>query len=509
MSNARFATTFAALFRKESTPERVRTAEIDRPGQGACGGSYGEIEALGIGVPSDCGGADGGLLELALVAEEAGRRLAPIPVAETAAAARLLGSPRRKGAAGARFDRIDHRVAGDAPCPVRRPASRRRRDRGRGAGFRRRVPAVRDEAGRAADDRAPQPRRPGAGSMGRPGRAAVRSPKASRRGRFRHRPRRGPRAAGGGAGRAGLRGGAVSVPNTPRCARRSASRSACTRPSRIPSPTRVSALDGAQLLVRKACWALDSAAGRRAGARRDGLRFRRRNGLPGEPAQPARPRRIRVHRGVRHPALLPPGQGVGGRRSPTRDASCSSSRTGVSAPLSPEVAERWTSPNPRTGPVSDVRRRGIHRRARHPRGDRERTPNRRRRRPGADPQARRARLGRADVAGRRGRRRTRSIRGGRAVGHAAQGRRADHRARHDDAAGQRDQSHRLRRTQGQDPAGRRRRRDPDLPRLHRTGRGIRRLRLRDTLCSRTATSGSSTDRRSSPRSPTSPTTASC
>ena len=37
------------------------------------------------------GGADGGLLELALVAEEAGRRLAPIPVAETAAAARLLG----------------------------------------------------------------------------------------------------------------------------------------------------------------------------------------------------------------------------------------------------------------------------------------------------------------------------------------------------------------------------------------------------------------------------------
>src|SRR6201993_5084953 len=49
------------------------------------------MEALGIGVASDCGGAGGGLLELALGAEEAGRRLAPIPVAETAAAARLRG----------------------------------------------------------------------------------------------------------------------------------------------------------------------------------------------------------------------------------------------------------------------------------------------------------------------------------------------------------------------------------------------------------------------------------
>ncbi len=82
--------TFAALFRKESTPQRVRIAEatgLDR----ALWRCYTEVEALGIGIPSEHGGADGGLLELALVAEEAGRRLAPIPVAETAAAARLLG----------------------------------------------------------------------------------------------------------------------------------------------------------------------------------------------------------------------------------------------------------------------------------------------------------------------------------------------------------------------------------------------------------------------------------
>jgi alkylation response protein AidB-like acyl-CoA dehydrogenase len=82
--------TFAALFLKESTPQRVRVAEssgVDMP----LWRRYAELEALGIGVPPDCGGADGGLLELAVVAEEAGRRLAPIPVAETAAAARLLG----------------------------------------------------------------------------------------------------------------------------------------------------------------------------------------------------------------------------------------------------------------------------------------------------------------------------------------------------------------------------------------------------------------------------------
>lgn len=81
---------FAALFGKQATPERVRGAE-------ATGFDlllwrhYADVGALGIGVPSDCGGGDGGLLELALVAEEAGRRLAPIPVPETAAAARVLG----------------------------------------------------------------------------------------------------------------------------------------------------------------------------------------------------------------------------------------------------------------------------------------------------------------------------------------------------------------------------------------------------------------------------------
>lgn len=82
--------TFAALFRKEASPARVRIAESSGFDKGLWQ-RFSEMEALGIGVASDCGGAGGGLLDLALVAEEAGRRLAPIPVAETAAAARLLG----------------------------------------------------------------------------------------------------------------------------------------------------------------------------------------------------------------------------------------------------------------------------------------------------------------------------------------------------------------------------------------------------------------------------------
>jgi alkylation response protein AidB-like acyl-CoA dehydrogenase len=87
--------TFAALFHKESTPQRVRIAESTGFDE-RLWRHYADIGALGIGVPSDCGGGDGGLLELALVAEEAGRHLAPIPVAETAAAARLLGRLREK-----------------------------------------------------------------------------------------------------------------------------------------------------------------------------------------------------------------------------------------------------------------------------------------------------------------------------------------------------------------------------------------------------------------------------
>lgn len=83
--------TFAALFGKESPPEKVRASEP----LGHDADLWALVVAtgaLGVGVSEEAGGGGGGLLELALIAEEMGRRVAPIPFAEPAAAARLLAS---------------------------------------------------------------------------------------------------------------------------------------------------------------------------------------------------------------------------------------------------------------------------------------------------------------------------------------------------------------------------------------------------------------------------------
>jgi alkylation response protein AidB-like acyl-CoA dehydrogenase len=80
---------FASLLAKESSTERVRAAEplgfdadlwahLVRTG------------AFGIGLPEKVGGGGAGVLELALVAEEVGRRLAAVPFAEPTGAIRLL-----------------------------------------------------------------------------------------------------------------------------------------------------------------------------------------------------------------------------------------------------------------------------------------------------------------------------------------------------------------------------------------------------------------------------------
>ncbi|MHB8468054.1 MAG: acyl-CoA dehydrogenase family protein [Acidimicrobiales bacterium] len=80
---------FATLFAKEATAERVRAAEPTGHDP-VLWGHIISTGALGVGVPENAGGAGAGLLELALIAEEAGRRLAPVPFAEPAAAARML-----------------------------------------------------------------------------------------------------------------------------------------------------------------------------------------------------------------------------------------------------------------------------------------------------------------------------------------------------------------------------------------------------------------------------------
>lgn len=80
---------FADVFTRESTPTRVRAAE-------AAGFDpelwrlLVELGAPGIAVDEDLGGAGTGMIELALMAEEAGRRIACVPLVETAVAARTL-----------------------------------------------------------------------------------------------------------------------------------------------------------------------------------------------------------------------------------------------------------------------------------------------------------------------------------------------------------------------------------------------------------------------------------
>lgn len=81
--------TFSSLFATESPPSRVREAEATGHAP-VLWDLIVQTGALGVGVAEDVGGGGGGLLELALIAEEAGRKVAPIPFAEPAAAARLL-----------------------------------------------------------------------------------------------------------------------------------------------------------------------------------------------------------------------------------------------------------------------------------------------------------------------------------------------------------------------------------------------------------------------------------
>jgi len=75
---------FASFFAREATPERVRAAEP----LGFDASLWRRLRELGV--PSM--GLEAGLLDLAVVAESAGRHLAPVPVVESLVATRLLGA---------------------------------------------------------------------------------------------------------------------------------------------------------------------------------------------------------------------------------------------------------------------------------------------------------------------------------------------------------------------------------------------------------------------------------
>jgi alkylation response protein AidB-like acyl-CoA dehydrogenase len=82
-------TAFAEFFDKESTLERVRAAEplgFDQDLWTKLAGTG----AIAMGLPADSGGGGASNLDLALVAEQLGRRIAPVPFIEAAAAGHVL-----------------------------------------------------------------------------------------------------------------------------------------------------------------------------------------------------------------------------------------------------------------------------------------------------------------------------------------------------------------------------------------------------------------------------------
>ena len=81
--------TFAELFAAESSPERVRAAEATGFDPGLWKHLI-ETGAVGIRVPEAQGGSGGGLHDAAILAEQAGRALASVPLVEAICAAGLL-----------------------------------------------------------------------------------------------------------------------------------------------------------------------------------------------------------------------------------------------------------------------------------------------------------------------------------------------------------------------------------------------------------------------------------
>jgi alkylation response protein AidB-like acyl-CoA dehydrogenase len=80
---------FAEFFDKESTVERVRAAEplgFDQDLWTKLAGTG----AIGMGLPEDAGGGGASSLDLVVVAEQYGRRIAPVPFIEAAAAGHVL-----------------------------------------------------------------------------------------------------------------------------------------------------------------------------------------------------------------------------------------------------------------------------------------------------------------------------------------------------------------------------------------------------------------------------------
>ncbi len=102
----------ASFFLKESPPERVRAAEPS----GFDADLWGQVASMGLqsmAVSEALGGGSASLLDLTLTAEEFGRRIAPVPLIESAITTSLLGRLVESGATGSANELLAEAVAGD------------------------------------------------------------------------------------------------------------------------------------------------------------------------------------------------------------------------------------------------------------------------------------------------------------------------------------------------------------------------------------------------------------
>src|SRR5215510_9737952 len=101
--------TFADLFTSESSPERIRAAESTGFDPGLWK-TLADAEVLGLRVPEANGGSGAGLFDAVIVAEQAGRHLASVPLLECLVTTQLLA----RTDAPLATDVLQRALAGDA-----------------------------------------------------------------------------------------------------------------------------------------------------------------------------------------------------------------------------------------------------------------------------------------------------------------------------------------------------------------------------------------------------------
>ena len=334
--------TFAELFGAESSPDRVRAAESTGFDPGLWKHLV-ETGAIAIRVPEGLGGSGAGLHDAAILAEQAGRALASVPLVEAICAAGLLARIETDAARALVAEILE---GGCVPTLALREGERSsaqldsgrcRRRRGARARRRRTGAAAPTELRRAAPGREPGIERARA--------------LAARRSASRWRARR-SRARGGRAQRRSRSAGGMAAAHRRRAHGPGAARARDRRRLRevadpVRSPDRL--VPGHRAPVRQCrnrCGGVASARAVRdlvardeaaRGRRADLLRVRGGGRVGGhrDVARAPRARRLRPVVGIRHPALLPAREGVGAcgwqpaRRADARDGDAVRRRSGA------------------------------------------------------------------------------------------------------------------------------------------------------------------------------------